>query len=81
MATPEPTVPGSAPEPTPDSHFGHDPGEVMHTVPRATRPQIFVVSMLTTLALAAGLIFSAGYANLTLSTRDVGGLVIGRARS
>ena len=32
----------------------------MHMVPRATRPQIFVVSMLTTLALIGGLIFSAG---------------------
>jgi FtsP/CotA-like multicopper oxidase with cupredoxin domain len=49
---------------------------MMHMVPRATPPQIFVVSMLTTLALIGGVIFSAGYANLTLSARDVGGLVM-----
>jgi hypothetical protein len=45
-------------------------------VRRATGPQIFVVSVLTTLALVGGVIFSAGYANLTLSARDVGGLIM-----
>jgi manganese oxidase len=49
---------------------------MMHTVRHATRPQIFVVSMLTTLALVGGLIFAASNANLTLSARQVGGLVM-----
>jgi manganese oxidase len=49
---------------------------MMHMARRATGPQVAVVSALTTLALVAALIFSAGYANLTLSAKDVGGLVM-----
>jgi FtsP/CotA-like multicopper oxidase with cupredoxin domain len=76
MAPPEPTAHSSPSQHGHDGHAGQSHGGMMHLVPRATRPQIFVVSMLTTLALIAGLIFSAGYANLTLSARDVGGLVM-----
>ncbi len=43
---------------------------------RATPQQIAVVSFVSVLALAAGLIFSALYANLGLSARDVGGAIM-----
>ena len=50
-----------------------------HTVDtayRVTRPQLIVVAVASLVALGAGIIFSASYANLTLGTRDVGGLVM-----
>lgn len=43
---------------------------------RLTRPQLFSVALLTVLALAAGLIYSATNYNLTLSARDVGGAIM-----
>ena len=54
-------------------HGGHD----MTAMPsRVTRPQLLAVTALTVLALAAVSIFSAARYNLTLSTHDVGGLVM-----
>jgi FtsP/CotA-like multicopper oxidase with cupredoxin domain len=41
-----------------------------------TRPQIVAVSVLTTLALIAGLLWSANYGNLTLGVHDVAGAVM-----
>ena len=41
-----------------------------------TRPQIVAVSVLTTLALVAGLLWSANYGNLTLGVHDVEGAVM-----
>jgi len=43
---------------------------------RPTRAQIAAVSLLSVLALVAALIFSASYANLRLSARDVGGAIM-----
>ena len=43
---------------------------------RATTPQIVSTALLSIVSLAAGLIFSASYANLSLGARDVGGLVM-----
>ena len=43
---------------------------------RATPTQTAGFSLLSVLALAAGVIFSASYANLRLSARDVGGAVM-----
>jgi manganese oxidase len=43
---------------------------------RPTRAQIAAVSFLSVLALVAALIFSASYANLRLSARDVGGAIM-----
>ncbi|KPV54960.1 copper oxidase, partial [Kouleothrix aurantiaca] len=43
---------------------------------RPTRAQIAAVSFLSVLALTAALIFSASYANLRLSARDVGGAIM-----
>lgn len=76
MVMPELMAHGTPARPSHNGDAGQGHGGMMHMVPRATRPQSFVVSMLTTLALLGGLIFSAGYANLTLSARDVGGLVM-----
>jgi manganese oxidase len=43
---------------------------------RPTRAQIAAVSFLSVLALTAAVIFSASYANLRLSARDVGGAIM-----
>jgi FtsP/CotA-like multicopper oxidase with cupredoxin domain len=57
-------------------HGGTDHGGMMHMERTATGPQVAVVAVLTNLALAAAFLFSASYANLTLSAHDVGGLVM-----
>lgn len=41
-----------------------------------TRPQYVAVTLLTTLALLAGIIWSAAHTNLTIGSRDVGGAVM-----
>ena len=46
------------------------------TPTRVTRPELFVIALGTILALAAGIIYSATYANLGLSVRDVGGAIM-----
>ena len=43
---------------------------------RPTRPQIVATSLLSIVALIAGLVFSASTVNLSLGARDVGGLVM-----
>jgi FtsP/CotA-like multicopper oxidase with cupredoxin domain len=43
---------------------------------KVTGPQLAAVTALTLLALLGGVLFSAGRANLTLSAKDVGGLVM-----
>lgn len=43
---------------------------------RVTRPQLVAVAMLSVLALIAGLLFSASYANLGIGARDVDGAVM-----
>jgi FtsP/CotA-like multicopper oxidase with cupredoxin domain len=43
---------------------------------RVTTPQLASVALLSVVALAAALLFSASYANLSLGARDVGGLVM-----
>ncbi|MBA2382793.1 MAG: copper oxidase [Chloroflexi bacterium] len=43
---------------------------------RATRPQIASIAVLSVVALAGALVFSASYANLSLGAHDVGGLVM-----
>jgi FtsP/CotA-like multicopper oxidase with cupredoxin domain len=66
------------------SHAGMGHGDTDHmgmsaTIPlayRPTRAQIAVVSFLSVLALTAAVIFSASYANLRLSARDVGGAIM-----
>lgn len=45
-------------------------------VAQVTRSQMIAVAFATVLALAAGVIFSALYANLGLSARDVGGAIM-----
>src|SRR5919107_3630808 len=57
--------------PGPDGHSG------MHVMGGdVTRPQIAAVSVLTLLALIAGLLWSANYGNLTLGVHDVEGAVM-----
>ncbi len=41
-----------------------------------TRAQLIAVAVATVVALAAGILFSASYANLTLGARDIGGAVM-----
>ena len=53
--------------------MGHRPGP---TGSRVTGPQVAAVAALSLLALVAAAVFSALFANLTLSARDVGGLVM-----
>jgi FtsP/CotA-like multicopper oxidase with cupredoxin domain len=53
-----------------------DHSGMMHMTLRATRTQIAAVAALTALALVAGIVFSAGYGNLTLSAHQVGGLIM-----
>jgi len=43
---------------------------------RVTRPQLASVALISVVALALALVFSASYANLSLGARDVGGLVM-----
>lgn len=78
MSTPDPTQ--HQPETVAPRNDARGPqdhgGMMMHMVAQATRTQIAVVSVITTLALVVGLILSASYANLTLSARQVGGLVM-----
>ena len=62
---------GSAPASATDGHGGM---HVMRT--DVTRPQIAAVSLLTLLALIAGLLWSANYGNLTLGVHDVEGAVM-----
>ncbi len=59
----------------PDGMAGGD-HSMMTMRPTATRPQVLVMTLLTVLALTAGVLFSAYRANLTLSADDVGGLVM-----
>ena len=81
----------SAEQPAADEHAGrhhagmrHDSptdrgaahGGMMHMERKATGPQIAVVALLTNLALLGAFLFSASYANLTLSAHDVGGRVM-----
>lgn len=57
----------------------HDQDVQPSSAPLAYRPtpaQIAAVSFLSVLALTAALIFSASYANLRLSARDVGGAIM-----
>ncbi len=58
----------------------HGQSEVMHaeTNPAyaVTRAQLSAVAILTLLALAAGVLWSVSFANLTLSAKQVGGLVM-----
>ena len=59
----------------------HDGMEGMSAGPvdvafRATTPQITSIAILSLVALVAGVIWSASYANLSLGARDVGGLVM-----
>jgi manganese oxidase len=77
---PAPKLPASRPESL-DAHaaMGHGggaPTTVLSPVWRATPVQIAAFSLLSVLALAAGLVFSDSYANLGLSARDVGGAVM-----
>ena len=61
----------AASAPGPDGHAG------MHVMGAdVTRPQIAAVSLLTLLALIAGLLWSANYGNLTLGVHDVEGAVM-----
>jgi FtsP/CotA-like multicopper oxidase with cupredoxin domain len=62
----------------PSSHegMGHGCRGQISLAYRPTRNQIAAVSLLSVLALTAALIFSASYANLRLSARDVGGAVM-----
>ena len=61
---------------------GHDAGSAhsAHARPgtgtRVTRPQLTVVTILTVLALTLGVAIPASQVNLTLSGRDVGGLIM-----
>src|SRR5918997_6547266 len=66
------TVPdGAAPASSTDGHAG------MHVMGSdVTRPQIAAVSLLTLLALIAGLLWSANYGNLPLGVHDVEGAVM-----
>jgi FtsP/CotA-like multicopper oxidase with cupredoxin domain len=62
---------GAAPPSAADGHSG------MHVMGTdVTRPQIAAVSILTLLALIAGLLWSAHYGNLTLGVHDVQGAVM-----
>ncbi len=78
MSTPDPTQ--HQPETVAPRNDARGPrdhgGMMMHMARRATPTQIAAVSTMTSLALIAGLLFAAGYANLTLSARQVGGLVM-----
>jgi manganese oxidase len=67
MTSPDGTAPVSATD-------GHGGMHVMRT--DVTRPQIAAVSLLTLLALIAGLLWSANYGNLTLGVHDVEGAVM-----
>ncbi len=61
------------------NHAGMAHGDMSANIPlayRPTRAQIAAVSLLSVLALTAALIFSASYANLRLSARDVGGAIM-----
>ena len=73
------------PERAPTHHRSKDQGDagmagMMHepvdVAFRATTPQIASIAFLSVVALAAGLIFSASSANLSLGARDVGGAVM-----
>ena len=61
-------------------HAGRDrPGPARHghdASPDVTRPQLVVVTLLTLLALAAGVVLPAQRVNLSLSAEDVGGVVM-----
>jgi FtsP/CotA-like multicopper oxidase with cupredoxin domain len=60
-------------------HAGHSGSMNMPNLRLAERPtsaQIFAVSSLSVLALAAGLIYSALFTNLNLSAEDVGGAIM-----
>jgi FtsP/CotA-like multicopper oxidase with cupredoxin domain len=65
---------------------GHDEGHTPAAAPprsnaeqsqrRPSAPEIAAVALLSVLALVAAVIWSANYANLTLSSKDVGGLIM-----
>jgi manganese oxidase len=59
------------------SEMGHE-GMMLDTSPTfaVTGPQLVAVALLTLLALAAAVLWSASRANLTLSAKEVGGLVM-----
>jgi manganese oxidase len=59
-----------------NGHAGHDQQPNANAANRVTRSQMFAVALGTVLALAAGVIFSALYANLNLSAKDVGGAIM-----
>ena len=59
-----------------DGHHAHDAHGAHGTGTGATRAQLTVVTILTVLALAVGVALPAGQVNLTLSGRDVGGLIM-----
>jgi hypothetical protein len=67
--------------PRPGEHAGHGAAHVgkggdESPVTRVTPTQIAVVGLLTVLALAGSVVFAAAGWNLTLSAREVGGLVM-----
>jgi FtsP/CotA-like multicopper oxidase with cupredoxin domain len=57
-----------------DGHGGH--GRMHQGVPDVTRPQLGVVTVLTVLALTAGVLIPAQRINLGLSAEDVGGVIM-----
>jgi manganese oxidase len=69
---------GRGAQPTTD-HGGMSPAmdhSGMSPATAVTRTQLAVVALTSVLALAAAILFSAAYTNLTLSARDVGGAVM-----
>jgi FtsP/CotA-like multicopper oxidase with cupredoxin domain len=61
------------------AHEAMDHGEMetaMTAASQVTRPQLVSVTILTLVALTAAVLWSASYANLTLSAKDVGGAIM-----
>src|SRR3954447_4787276 len=58
-----------------DQHMSHSQ-EHTPSLPRVTRPQLAVVTMLTVLALIAAIIWSASYTNLSIGADDVDGAIM-----
>ncbi len=70
---------GSPPAETKGAKGGRRNGSALNAEEmafRVTRPQLVAVAMLSVLALIAGLLFSASYANLGIGARDVDGAVM-----
>ena len=75
-AQPQPATAPADQSPVDHAAMRHGGHEMTAVSSRVSRPQLMAVTALTVLALAAAFIVSIARHNLTLSARDVGGLVM-----